>query len=550
MSDSPARDTGASTRPAADLSLAAHLQLALQGSGAGPWDWDPRTGSVHRSPRVAELAGVSPGELGPDLAALVERVHTDDRALLLAACEAVAGGQRDELQVEYRLNTPGGGQRWVRDLGCVVERDAEGRPARVAGLTLDIDAQRRAEAALRDSQERLFSVVAALAEGIVYLTTDGRVELCNAAAEHILGRRAGELAGAGPADPRWLAVREDGSRIPEDELPLQSTLRTGQPRRDELVGVQRPDGSLAWLSVNTQPLLRPGEPRPHAVVASFTDVSQRKLAQQRLRESEQRFRAVADAAPALIWMSGPDRACSYFNRGWLEFTGRELEDELGSGWLEGLHPDDRQRCLESYVSAFERREPFGLDFRLRRADGEYRWVSDQGVPRFDSGGAFAGYIGVAVDVTVRKLMAGRLEEASEQLTTLVEALPDAVVFKDAAGRWQMANHAAVVLFGLEDVDWRNRSDDQLAALLPHAREGFANQRAADELAWARRGRQDSVDQFADRAGLPVYFEVSRVPLFRSSGERRVASVMPTRYWMWWAYSWKTRSVVSSRYVLE
>lgn len=117
---------------------------------------------------------------------------------------------------------------------------------------------------------------------------------------------------------------------------------------------------------------------------------------------EQRFLSLADAAPVMIWISGADALCSYFNRAWLDFRGRNLEQERDNGWTEGVHPDDRDLCLETYLKAFSARQPFRMQFRLLRADGEYRWVEDAGVPRFDQNGNFAGYMGSAVDISERK----------------------------------------------------------------------------------------------------------------------------------------------------
>ena len=128
-------------------------------------------------------------------------------------------------------------------------------------------------------------------------------------------------------------------------------------------------------------------------------IEERATGETERRESESRFRIVADSAPVLIWMAGVDKLCTFFNKPWLKFTGRSLEQELGNGWAEGVHPDDLQRCLKIYTEAFDARKAFVMQYRLRRYDGEYRWISDQGVARYDSNGKFSGYIGSCVDVT-------------------------------------------------------------------------------------------------------------------------------------------------------
>ena len=120
------------------------------------------------------------------------------------------------------------------------------------------------------------------------------------------------------------------------------------------------------------------------------------------RESESRLMLAAKAAPVMIWMSGTDKLCTYVNKPWLDFTGRSMDSELGSGWAEDVHPEDLQRSLDIFTQSFDQREEFRMEHRLRRYDGEYRWVLDHGVPRFDQDGSFVGYIGIAVDVTDRK----------------------------------------------------------------------------------------------------------------------------------------------------
>jgi PAS domain S-box-containing protein len=147
---------------------------------------------------------------------------------------------------------------------------------------------------------------------------------------------------------------------------------------------------------------------------------------EKLRESEQRFRLVANTAPGLIWMSGTDKLCTYFNKPWLDFTGRSMDSELGNGWTEGVHPEDLRTCMDTYVRAFDSREEFRMEYRLRRHDGEYRWILDIGVPRFNHDRSFVGYIGMCVDVTERKNaeealsgMSRKLIEAHEQERTRI-----------------------------------------------------------------------------------------------------------------------------------
>ena len=165
--------------------------------------------------------------------------------------------------------------------------------------------------------------------------------------------------------------------------------------------ITRPDGSTCWIAgYGRLELDERGKPAFARGVSR--DITKRKLAEEELRESEARFRTVANAAPVMIWMSGTDKLCNFFNKGWLDFTGRTMEQELGNGWAEGVHSDDLEHCLEVYGNSFDACQPFTMEYRLRRHDSEYRWVLDSGTPRFADDGAFLGYIGSCIDITERK----------------------------------------------------------------------------------------------------------------------------------------------------
>jgi diguanylate cyclase (GGDEF)-like protein/PAS domain S-box-containing protein len=132
------------------------------------------------------------------------------------------------------------------------------------------------------------------------------------------------------------------------------------------------------------------------------EIARRQKVEEELREKEVQCQALADSGTALIWTSGTDKLCNYFNIPWLKFTGRTLEQEMGNGWAEGVHPKDFERCLQTYVTAFDRRESFDMEYRLCHVSGEYRWLQDLGTPNYNSNKEFIGYIGHCFDITERK----------------------------------------------------------------------------------------------------------------------------------------------------
>ncbi|WP_054774080.1 PAS domain-containing protein [Methylogaea oryzae] len=245
----------------------------------------------------------------------------------------------------------------------------------------DITASKRAEELLLKQKQFSDDVINSL-PGIFYiLDAMGNILRVNPQFQAVSGYSAAELEGASA-----LTLFEGDDRALIEER-IREVFATGS----------------AWAEAEL--VTRSGQKIPYYfsghltnidgrsyVVGLGTDITERKRAELKLQQSEAHFRFISESAQALIWMAGTERFRTWFNKVWLDFTGRTVEQERGGGWTEGVHPDDRQRRLETYAGHFDRREPFTMEYRLRRHDGEYRWIIDSGSPRFSAQGVFEGYI--------------------------------------------------------------------------------------------------------------------------------------------------------------
>lgn len=187
------------------------------------------------------------------------------------------------------------------------------------------------------------------------------------------------------------------------DIPLLSLGANGEPS-DRVKALQWGAADLISKPVQREELV--ARVRTHLELRRLRIHLEERVAERtaELIDSEERFRAIADAAPVMIWISGADKLCTFFNQRWLEFTGRSMDEELGDGWAAGVHPSDFDHCLAIYTSSFDARTPFEMEYRLQRSDGEYRWLLDRGVPRYSPKNDFLGYIGSCIDVSDRKQM--------------------------------------------------------------------------------------------------------------------------------------------------
>lgn len=203
-------------------------------------------------------------------------------------------------------------------------------------------------------------------------------------------------------------------------------------------------GSIRWMEGRGMAVYS-DKGAPVRLYGIGIDITDRKRVEEARRESEERFRYLANAAPVLIWVSAPNGKHVWFNKPWLNFTGRTIKQEFGDGWTEGIYPGDLERCLETYTVSFESQTSFSMEYRLRRHDGEYRWIIDNGVPSFAPGGEFEGFIGSCMDITERK----QAETVAERYRLLSSKARDVIFFLQTDGKIVEANQAAVETYGYD-----------------------------------------------------------------------------------------------------
>lgn len=286
-----------------------------------------------------------------------------------------------------------------------IEQQVQERTADLAAANQELEVL-RAEAV-----SELVAIVKSSDDAIVGMTLTGIIQSWNRGAERVYGYRGEEVIG------RSISLLCPPNRM--DEVPaMLGRIARGEHVRNVETVQRRKKGDRIDVSLTISPVKDSGGCVMGAS-AIARDVTEKKRIEAALRDNEARFRMMADTAPVMVWMAGPDAHITFVNKRWLEFTGRTVEEEVGDNWFTDIHPAELERCRQSYLDAFSSEQPFFLEYRLRRHDGEYRWIIDTGVPLFDDDGRFGGYIGTCVDLTERKDMEDQLRRMLKEKESLL-----------------------------------------------------------------------------------------------------------------------------------
>ncbi len=349
------------------------------------------------------LAGMRARELGLDPAQIAACVAK------LRLADATGAAQASE----HPFGAPGRVAGWYFGAYVPLPRGADGC-ARASFIVVDISWRRAAEKVLAASEAR-FRTLADAAPGLVFEgSTDGSL-FVNRYFQDYTGLPAEALLGDG-----WRKVMRT-EQLAAAQLPAEQASASGCPYPVECeLQVRRSDGAWRWFLFRSVAVPTGGTPLLRWWGIAF-DIDDRKRAEEHLRTSEARFRAVADSAPVLIWESDAVGQMLWVNRPWLDLTGRSLEEELGDGWMASVHPDDLPGCLRVFRAALAARRRYRMDYRLRRADGAWRVMEETGAPRHAEDGRFVGFIGSCVDVTEARAALAAQRMGEETLRLAVEA---------------------------------------------------------------------------------------------------------------------------------
>jgi len=282
------------------------LGLAFEGSGDGFWDWKITTNEVVYSEGWKSMLGYKPGEISNSLDEWSSRVHPEDLTQTMKAVQDHIDSKTTYYNNEHRMRCKDGSYKWILDRGKVINRDKSGNALRMIGTHSDITQRKTMENALKISEENYRTLIASMNDGVTLQNKNGEIITCNDAALQILGLTKSQITGRTSKDPSWRAVKENGKDFPGEEHPAMQTLKTGMPQEKFIMGIHKPDGSLTWISVNSEPMFLEGAHSPSHVVATFFDITAMKKNEQKLKKVKRELQQLNNTKDQLFNIIGHD----------------------------------------------------------------------------------------------------------------------------------------------------------------------------------------------------------------------------------------------------
>ncbi len=486
------------------------LRMALEAGKSVGWEWDVRSGRDQWFGDLQTMFGIPVDNYSGRPDDFYRFVYPEDRERVAKAV-ADARKSRNPYMAEFRIVRTDETVRWVTARGTFYYAK-NGDAERMLGMAVDITDRKRAEQELHASEDRLAGIVGSAMDGIIAVDEEQRIVLFNAAAEKMLDCTQDEAIGT--VIDRFIPERFRSRHEAYMRRFAESGVTTRTMEAPAGLWALRSNGQEFPVEASITHLESEGK---NLFTVTIRDITERRRAEEAVRESEERFRLVANTAPVMIWMSGTDRLSNYFNKTWLDFTGRPLAAELGDGWSEGVHPEDLKACLDTYTKAFDRRRSFTMQYRLRRHDGEYRWLLEIGVPRSNPDGSFDGFIGSCLDVTERKLAEEALRESEARFQDLAE--------QSRTTHWEVDPKGLFLYVSdVTQVSWGYRPDEVMRRMHfydIHPNEGREEFKAAAFAAMERKQPfQDFVHAIETKDGRIAWSSANGIPLLNADGTLR------------------------------
>lgn len=386
----------------------AHFRNAVELNPQVPWIADADGAILDFSHRWLDLTGLTREQaLG---AGWMDVPHPDDRPRMVEQWTVSLRTGRP-YDIEHRIRLADGTYRWMRSRAAPC-RDDDGRIVRWYGSTEDIHERKLAEEKLRASEELVRTIAENSTQGMAMMDERGYCTYANRAWLEMTGFTAEEI-GSAPLHDLVHHHYPDGRPFPMHECPIDRALPENFDVRAHEDLFFRKDGSSFPVTVAASPIFKDG--KPIATVLEVRDVTEARRAEQALRQSEQRYRFLADAIPQIVWTATPDGTQDFANARWYQFSGFDPGPPILDAWREACHPDDFEPTARLWARSVATAEPYVCQHRLRRHDGEYRWLLSRAIPQRDEAGQVVRWFGTATDITELKDAEAALRRSEEAL---------------------------------------------------------------------------------------------------------------------------------------